>query len=153
MYIYIILSSDEKNFCDWILQLCRWGLNGSLHGESSHSLHKTVSYGPQHVPSALGWLKNPTNPLVLQNQRTSTTKQAQVSLSLAMLNATVVKMPAVTWGKGSVRPATAAQQHGKISNGDAAVKVGLADYMRPQFYQLAEAAMKVMCMVLSGLQK
>lgn len=76
-------------------------------------------------------------------------KEAEVSLSLAVLNGKVVKMPAVTRGKGSVCPATAAQQEGKVTKGYAAVKVGLADDMQPQFYQLGEKAVKVICMVLS----
>lgn len=55
-------------------------------------------------------------------------------------------------GKGSTFPVTAAQQQGKISNRDAAVKVELAGYMQPQFYQPGEKAMKVMCMVPSGIK-
>lgn len=151
VYIYIILYSDEESFCDWALQLCRWGRNVSLLGESSHSLHKTVSYRAWNVLSALGWLKNPTNPPVLQQPESKYHEATQVLLSLAVLNATVVKMQSVTWGKGSISPAIAAQQQGKISNGGAAV--GLADHMQPQFYQVGEKAMKVMHMVLGGLQK
>lgn len=54
VYIYIILYSDEESFCDWTLQLRRWGLNVSLLGESSHSLHKTVSYRGWNVLTAPG---------------------------------------------------------------------------------------------------
>lgn len=60
-------------------------------------------------------------------------EQTQVSLSLALLNDTTVKMPAVIGGKGSMSLATAAQQHGKISNRDAVVKVGLALYASLSF--------------------